>query len=239
MQSTSLEYIYVWWKRQPHTSGLLRMLFTQVISLSSIILKPLFPNSYLKKALAVCHSYQSHWDAWNLGIKGPNTAVLKTAQWLFQGASPAKLVFSWPLRSGCYLLSSSQGLEVSYVLLKGFSNTGLWSSVLFLLLHCITAEALENRMPCEGEAVTCKMTMDGTWQPVEAPSPLGAFLSLGRLQSPISYPGPLESKCCSPHLITKSHCHAADVGKAKGVYLCAWRLFFPSLKTVAFFHRNH
>lgn len=117
-------------------------------------------------------------------------------------------------------------LKVSYVFLKGFSNTEFWSSVLFLPLHCITTEALENRMPWEGEAVTCKMTIDGTWWPVEAPNPLGDFLSLVRLQPQISYPGPLESKCCSPHLITKSHSHAADVGKAKGVYLCAWRLVF-------------
>lgn len=162
--------------------------------------------------------------------------MLKTAQWLFKELHLQNWCSRdlWDL-AAIYWVQ----LKVSYVFLKGFSNTGFWSSVLFLLLHCITTEALENRMPWEGEAVSCKMRINGTWQPVEAPNPLGDLLSLVRLQPQISYPGPLKSKCSSPHLITKSPYHAADVGEAKGVYLCAWRLFFPSLKTVAFSHRNH
>lgn len=66
-------------------------------------------------------------------------------------------------------------------------------------------------MPWQGEAMTCKMTINSIWQSFEAPNSLCGLLSLMRLEPQISYPGALESKCYSPRLITKSHYQAAVV----------------------------
>lgn len=58
-----------------------------------------------------------------VGMQGPNTAVLQTAQGVFQRPSPAKSAFLWPLRTGCFLVSLSHRIKVKgfLCLLKGFS----------------------------------------------------------------------------------------------------------------------
>jgi len=111
--------------------------------------------------------------------------------------------------SEIWLLFSEFKSRFSYVLSKVFNNIGFWSSVLFLLFHHITVEVLENRMPWEGEVMTCKMTINSVWQSFEAPDPLCDLLSLTRLAPQISYPGDLELKCYSADLIIKSYYQAA------------------------------